>query len=272
MGQIRKNGIIYSGGPELIQPVIYSEEERCIGVWTDGKPLYQKTLVVPSVGSVGSSLITPIQINDIPFDFVTVINANIYDGNDKRWYPLSSLMKATTSRIFIAPYLNKDASPVVFYASLYTGGDTFSNLGEFNVTIQYTKSTDIAGDGDWTPSGVKAVHYSTNEHVIGTWIDGKTLYEKTVYSTSSLNYGQRNSISTGILDADEVPLITGSVSYGSNGSYLPLPYAEAGTNEVIKVGEFNKENGNIQIFVGTAYQSPYLVNKVILTIQYTKSS
>lgn len=165
--------------PELIQPVIYSTTEREIGVWTDGKPLYQKTLVVANVGSVGSSLITPIQINDIPFDFVTVIDANIYDSNDKRWYPLSSLMKATGSRIFIAPYLNKDASPVVFYASLYTGGDTFSNLGEFNVTIRYTKTTDTAGSGTWTPQGVPAVHYSEQEHIIGTWIDDKTLYERT---------------------------------------------------------------------------------------------
>ena len=228
---------IYADGN--FQPVIYSTEEREIGVWTDGKPLYEKTLellsipstspisidvsalnidvmasaigevyaisngvitetvvlpayvsqsyygairflnnnvqilhtglgdysngkiiiqytkttdvagsgtwtptlVAPSVGSVGSSLVTPIAINDIPFDFVTVVNANVYDNNDKRWYPLSSLTKTASDRIFISPYLNKDVNPVIFYASLYTGGNTYSNLGELNVTIQYTKSS-----------------------------------------------------------------------------------------------------------------------------------
>ena len=34
--------------PDKIQPVIYSTEEREIGVWTDGKPLYQKTWVFAS--------------------------------------------------------------------------------------------------------------------------------------------------------------------------------------------------------------------------------
>ena len=35
---------ITSGSDDRFQPVIYSEEEREIGVYTDGKPLYEKTI------------------------------------------------------------------------------------------------------------------------------------------------------------------------------------------------------------------------------------
>jgi hypothetical protein len=48
------------------------------------------------------------------------------------------------------------------------------------VTVQYTKTTDTAGSGQWTPQGVPAHHYSTDEQVVGTWIDGSTIYEKTL--------------------------------------------------------------------------------------------
>ena len=34
-----------NGNEDQFQPVIYSLEEREIGVWTDGKPLYQKTYI-----------------------------------------------------------------------------------------------------------------------------------------------------------------------------------------------------------------------------------
>ena len=46
-------------------------------------------------------------------------------------------------------------------------------------TIFYTKTADTAGQGSWTTDGTPAHHYSTTEKVIGTWIDGKPLYERT---------------------------------------------------------------------------------------------
>lgn len=41
-----------------------------------------------------------------------------------------------------------------------------------------------AGLYSWLPSGEKAEHYSENEQVIGTWIDGSTLYE--ICATTSI--------------------------------------------------------------------------------------
>ena len=47
-------------------------------------------------------------------------------------------------------------------------------------TLIYTKTTDTAGSGQWTPQGVPAHHYSEDEQVVGTWIDGSTVYEKVI--------------------------------------------------------------------------------------------
>ena len=46
------------------------------------------------------------------------------------------------------------------------------------ITVLYTKDDEVPGCGNWTTSGVPAVHYSYDEQVIGTWIDGKTIYQK----------------------------------------------------------------------------------------------
>ncbi|MBQ1758223.1 MAG: hypothetical protein IIZ94_00935, partial [Prevotella sp.] len=45
------------------------------------------------------------------------------------------------------------------------------------LTLYYTKTTDVAGSGNWNTDGVPTVHYSTSEQVIGTWLNGKPLYE-----------------------------------------------------------------------------------------------
>lgn len=239
------------------QPVIYSLEEREIGVWKDGKPLYQKTLNVASVGSVGSSQITPIQINDIPFDYIEVVEANIYDSNDNRRYILPNLSKNAVDQIFLHPYLDKSSNPVVFYASLYTGGVTYSNMIDFNVIIQYTKTTDVAGSGSWTPQGVPTHHYSEDEQVIGTWIDGKTLYEKTYdFSSTPISIPSGSNFMTSDIDSSNMGVVTNVFANHSDGTLYNDMSADPTGNNHTKL-KLKSVGG------ATAYY---------LTLQYTKTS
>lgn len=156
----------------------YDTNEREVGCWVDGKPLYQKTIKVANVGSVSSSGSTVITINDVPFDMLMVVNANVYDPADNRRYDIPNLSSYSPDRIYGHSYLNKSSNPVVFYYTLFSGGYTYPNLTDLNVTIQYTKTTDTAGSGKLTPTGFETHHYSTNEQIVGTWIDGKPLYER----------------------------------------------------------------------------------------------
>ena len=66
-------------------------------------------------------------------------------------------------------------------------GSNFASMNvidKVRITLRYTKTTDAPGSGSWTNQGVPAVHFSTDERIIGTWIDGKTLYERTISISS----------------------------------------------------------------------------------------
>ena len=59
MGLIKMNGVNYWGsayGQGIIAPMIYSEEEIEVGVWTDGKPLYQRSIEQSSTNVSGTEV------------------------------------------------------------------------------------------------------------------------------------------------------------------------------------------------------------------------
>ena len=163
-------GVNFGGGYQF-QPVIYSTEEREIGVWADGKPLYQTTIHTGALTKDGNWHSIAHNISNI--DKIILCTGTVYAA-DNTAYPMPNYrpgltqgicLDATTTNIeYIQNWL--DSSP-----------DSY-------VTLQYTKTTDQPGSGTWTPQGVPAVHYSTDEQVVGTWVDGSTLYEKTLTFTS----------------------------------------------------------------------------------------
>ena len=150
---------------EIFAPIIYSTEEREIGVWTDGKPLYQNTWIFSSTLLCITNTWVDTDISNSSFDkIVKSICANA----------------AGTVYDCFAGNCNANSG----YIQLLNTRNT--NTGIDVLTLQYTKTTDVAGSGTWTPQGVPAHHYSTSEQVIGTWLNGKTLYEKTWYFQSSM--------------------------------------------------------------------------------------
>lgn len=170
--EAEKQGIIFvddetTGTDDKFQPVIYSTEEREIGVWTDGKPLYQKTVIATNLIS-GDNTVS----NGISNIETIVENTSfIFKSGSSNQLPCISSVSGWSARA-------RDFSATDFVielgSSLYSEGFTSAS-----VTLLYTKTTDQPGSGQWTPQGVPAVHYSTDEKVVGTWIDGSTLYEKT---------------------------------------------------------------------------------------------
>ena len=161
----KMNGTTYyitdvNGDGSDFQPVIYSEDEREIGVWTDGRPLYEKTYTFnTTLIAQGSGRWTPTEI----------------DGSN-----ISTIVdcKSLISGYFWAFSALID-NGVVNVVNPYSGSIDIDTL-----VLRYTKTTDQPGSGTWTPQGVPAVHYDGNEKVVGTWF-GETLYEKTLNSNIS---------------------------------------------------------------------------------------
>lgn len=182
---IKDTGIVEG---EQFAPVIYSLSEREIGVWTDGKPLYQCTVSINSLPS-GAELhqyqhgIADIDTVCCSYGFIRWSSGNIMPLNTLQF---NSLLQ-----------LNPDASFFYIagktYIQIQVGMDRSSASAD--ITIQYTKTTDVPGSGTWGTDGVPMVHYDGNEKIVGTWF-GETLYAKTVHinslpsstSTSGVNY------------------------------------------------------------------------------------
>ena len=154
----------------IFTPSIYSTTERKIGVWTDNKPLYQKVVAIPNTSVINNS-----------FTFAHGI-ANI----DTPMIVFAFMHLPTTHYSFQIPVIsnaNEGISMRIDNQYIYfSGTNSFSaNVDRtMYVIVQYTKTTDVAGSGSYTTEGVPTQHYSNNETVVGTWTNGKPLYERTI--------------------------------------------------------------------------------------------
>ena len=113
--------------------------------------------------------------------------------------------------------------------------------------------------------------YSTTEQAVGTWLNGKTLYQKTIVST----FGADSNAKVILTDAsiEEVYYFEGrGKSY--DGSYrVPLQNTWA-----VNAGATDKSNEQINTFWDAnnhtlnvcTTRSPYYGGEVIVTIRYTK--
>lgn len=264
----RNNGTTYyvndiNGDGEDFQPIIYSTDEREVGVWIDGKPLYQKTIELTN-----TTINTLVNIDLSSYDIDTLVSSvgrfNRITGSLELWYSFDyyytnnwwSMLQynSTNDRIEMMIYMDSSESTNHQY-----------------ITLQYTKTTDSPGSGTWTPQGVPAQHYSTNEQIVGTWVDDSTLYQKT-FLVPAANYGANTG--TAIWDNSGIDTLVscngdffdgarhyafGGI-YTENGLYIRLVHDTSNT----------WSTDGIVILVTGSYNLTNAVFK--LTIQYTKSS
>jgi hypothetical protein len=138
------------------------------------------------------------------------------------------------------------------------------------VTIQYTKTADVAGSSIYNTLGDLNVHYTTTEQVIGTWMDGKPLYQKTI---------ELNNISVGY-DNDVHTQIAHNVSDFKECHYLSIscPILGVSSGDVL----FNSDSSTLATFRvndtyiyatgGTNHFGARSDRYWYFTIQYTKTT
>lgn len=247
-----------NGDGSQFQPVIYSTTEREIGVWIDGKPLYEKTQYISALpSSVDEWVNYPHGISN--FDRLISVSATAYNSDVPQQFniPHVSAMGGTPT---IAGQITISVSDTDI--AFIVGQDRSS--WEAYVTIQYTKTTDTAGSGTWTPQGVPAVHYSTNERIVGTWIDGSTVYERTI------SVGELPDSSTKIIET--IPSIKEIIDFSSfavsrtiPGYCYPIPFSANPATDNIRLDFRNYELRIITYGYWSSYDG-------YITIRYTKSS
>lgn len=211
---------------------IYDTTERMVGRWIDGKPLYQKSFSgkTPSSATIiytGAEGDTIVNMSG----FVDGAAINYYDTGN--WYVRT--WRGTSNQLYMqsAGFTNKD----------------------YTINVQYTKSTDasvaIGTEND----------YSTDEMIIGTWIDGKPIYQKTIENVA-LNPTWNGQYYAYAMTA---PLI-------DNVGYIVRAFGNYNSDSYIRFDVIKTNTGGELKWQLVASEVLYLsqINKV--TIQYTKTT
>ena len=237
-GQIRPylNGNVPTFANTFNKSDLYSTDEILIGRWIDGKPIYQR------VFNNGDIVISNTAWTDLGIS----IAANDIDHIIKS-FGISSGSSNDDCMFWFHTHSEDSVSNVHALAPRYNGA-----LKVRYIVLQYTKknnSTISISDGN---------EYSTDEQIVGHWIDGELIYQKTFTGTKIAN---TNTV-IGVLPSNynTVIDISGTTKYNSEKGYLPVTYAYA-SNDLQSV--YINGTGNVTV-TGT-YGGP-----VHITVKYTK--
>lgn len=176
----------YLGGNLMISTNVsdyYSEDEKIVGVWTNGKPLYQKTVSFTSLSS-GQN---PYQHNIQNAEYINFVpNASYIKAWGNTWCIYGA---SPTNSNYIANIL--DVSPVVVDVNI--GSVIVANSTEMIITFQYTKTTDTASSALTTPGcyGINRPDlWPANKEIFF----GNGLYGQRITGTESLTANVRKDI------------------------------------------------------------------------------
>ena len=111
--------------------------------------------------------------------------------------------------------------------------------------------------------------YSTTEQVVGTWIDGKPLYEKVLIQDSGISTGDVE-IPHGINNLDEIIFVVGNGCL-ADGKKILLPLTSRnGNNYNIGITEY--DSSSVWVEVGVSYVGVYAIDLIKIIIRYTKTT
>lgn len=266
----KKNGTIYFITDNYVgstyvgaYDTIYSTTERVVGSYM-GKPLYQKTLVNNNATSGRVSL----QMGTIPDTDTIFITNGFYINASSQMAPIGDSLSVNTSGRGIGvtnlQYASYATVGKQYGVQVYYGESTASS--KTVITVQYTKTTDTTSPVEYASPN----DYSTSEKIVGTWIDGKPIYQKTI-DCGALPSGTYKDVPSGITNVKRVISFEGySYASGDNRS-RPVQIASGDTAaagvEISYVGDTN----SIRLNSNTPWGS-WGYNETYVTIKYTKTS
>ena len=242
----------------------YSTVEKEIGCWIDGKPTYQITYYISALPSTAGNTTYSTGITGV--EKVWLKDCIIGDSNG---FNVRNDQDAYSSFRIASVTFRPSATDGEIKINCYNGQDRHTQTAY--VTVMYTKTNDSAGSGKCVPSGENSIHYSFYEQIIGTWVDGNTLYRKTI------NFGQlpansQKTVQHGITNLGIITKLYGTAirpaSEGINYNVIPLPathYQTIGNQEELAVtGDY--------ISIRNANPNANQYTSCYVTLEYTKAS
>ena len=225
----------------------YSTDEKVVGRWTDGKPLYQKFI---DLGVLTNNKTVNHNIANI--DTIADVQGMAYNSSGQ-------FLKLSFINLSNSYYgsLIVDKTKISILTSGITDRSGF-------VILQYTKTTDSAA----TTIEQKPTHYSTSEQVVGTWIDGKPIYQKTI-NFGTLGNATKKAVAHNISNLKAVVSFKASAWGTTGGVYYAFIIPNVGTNNQYTYDiAIDITGANIDITTQT--DRTWLTAQV--TLQYTKTT
>ena len=214
---------------------IYTTTERMVGAYL-GKPLYQKVVEFTEISGNGNSWINTSAT--LGSDIDIIVNS----------YAISSAKRVYPCTVDISGSNNL---ALMHFRT--------TSVGFTKCVIQYTKTSDAQvniGTGN---------DYSTDEQIIGTWIDGKPLYQKTI-SLGNLPNASSKDVPLNITNLDTIWDMHGIGYFVNSGTTynISLPLISTNSASIITISRANDV-----IRITTGQDRSHIVGYV--TIQYTKT-
>lgn len=135
---------------------IYSEEEKIVGRWVDGKPLYRKIFVTAGSYANGTVMLTDV-------DTVCYVGG-CFVGADLRVFDFPS--HSSNATCYEVKFVNNEVLMSV---------SGFSGVVSTSFHVEYTKVDD---EPETAETAMNLTKYSTEEQIVGTWIDDKPVYRR----------------------------------------------------------------------------------------------
>lgn len=259
------NGQVPTFANQFSRSDLYSTDEKIIGQWIDGKPLYKRTLLLNNPPSgAGSGYTAESSVDTLNVEKIVNVETT-FISNANQTYAIPVLRKNLADDyslyMFSYTYNNNRLGIYFTFAGNKMISDAAYGIKYSYATFYYTKTTDSAikvGTG---------TDYSTDEQIIGTWIDGKPLYQKTVTGNTSSSAGwETHDLGIGANVIDKVVSLDG-VLYSTSGWHVGMGSGEA--NNELKF-EVKPSTDKWEVYTGNIASH----NNVpcVLTIRYTKTT
>ena len=254
--------MLFSGqGTKIPREQIYSTSEKVVGCWTDGRPVYQKTITstLPTPTSDGVDAIGTVSIGA---SIATLVSLNL----------MAKKSEGTTICVNETAILDANGRYVRVYGFTNAGGSDANKVAIVNnkvswggvtcyITVQYTKTADAANSFNYGDPN----DYSTTEKIVGSWVDGKPLYQKTINFGALPNASTKYNTSSGIATS-KVKRMWGYSTTGS--TTVELPHAGAGSTSADDAIAIFFDSSGLGVSTGKDRSN---FTTTYITVQYTKS-
>ena len=234
---------------------IYSEEEKVVGCWTNGKPLYRRVICKTPVATAANQVIADLSAMGV--DHVIEVTGYLR-RSDGVIIPLPQHRYVSVSEVYLNYGIVVSAEGLV-YLTIESESERSSTV---YLTVKYTKTTDA--ENSYVP--VQANNYSLDEQIIGTWIDGKPLYRK-VYLCKTPS----SNTSENVVDITDLDYETLTNLYSIIGNYVvsnvSTCYSASGFHATTSLGLIDGRS-YIRMVVYNAFHN---MNATVI-IEYTKTT